>query len=67
MVASTLDVKKRAWFKTGDNQQRQEPNWAVVEKRLISETAPKNRDIIRDNALLILSCDLLYLNLADVC
>lgn len=66
-VTNMLDAKKREWLESGDGQWRQEPNWTAVEKRLLAETAPKNRNIIRENALLLLSCGLLYLDLADAC
>ncbi len=67
MVANIINAKKRVWLETGDGRRRREPYWAVVKKRLVAETAPKNRDIIRKNTLLFLSYGLLYLDLADAC
>lgn len=37
MIASMLDVKKRVWFKIENNQQRREPNWAIVKKKLMQK------------------------------
>lgn len=37
-------------------------NWTAVEKSLLVEITPKNHNIIGENALLLLSYGLLYLD-----
>lgn len=39
-----------------------EPNWVKIEKNLLLEISPTNKDIIQENALLLLNYGLLYLN-----
>ena len=63
-----LKAQKREWLELGnDGVWQQEPNWLVIKKILLAETAPKNRAIVRENALLLLSYSLLYLDFADAC
>lgn len=65
-VASMLKTKKKEWLEL-ENDQPQEPNWSMVEKELLAEIAPKHRNIVQENAMLLLSCGLLYFDLADAC
>ncbi len=44
-----------------------EPNWVKIEKDLLSEISVANRDIIRENALLLLNYGLLYLDFHNAC
>ncbi len=62
-VGAALRVKKQQWANLED--QPLEPNWVKVEKDLLSEISPINRDIIRKNALLLLNYGLLYLDFND--
>ncbi len=64
-VAAALRAKKEQWANLED--QPPEPNWVKVEKDLLSEISPTNRDIVRENALLLLNYGLLYLDFNDAC
>ncbi len=64
-VAAALKAKKKQWANLED--QPPEPNWVKVEKNLLSEISLTNRDIVRENALLLLNYVLLYLDFNDVC
>lgn len=43
------------------------PNWDEVETELRAEFTSHSRDIYRENALIIISCGLLYLDFRDAC
>ncbi len=64
-VAAALRVKKEEWANLGD--QPPKPNWVKIEKDLLSEISVTNRDIVRENALLLLNYGLLYLDFNDAC
>ena len=64
-VAIALAERKEEWANTIPLPS--EPNWIATEKQLLSEFSQKHRDVIRENALLLLSCGLLYLDFVDAC
>lgn len=64
-VAAALRAKKEQWANLED--QSTEPNWVKIEKDLLSEISPTNRDVVRENALLLLNYGLLYLDFNDAC
>ena len=64
-VAAALRAKKEEWVNLED--QPPEPNWVKIEKDLLSEFSIANRDIARENALLLLNYGLLYLDFNDAC
>ncbi|MCJ1269238.1 hypothetical protein MMC22_009128 [Lobaria immixta] len=49
------------------NRSPREPDWIKIQKELALKLAPKYRDVVRENALLVLSYGLLYLDIADAC
>lgn len=49
------------------NRSPPEPDWIKIQKELVLELAPKYRDVVRGNALPMLSYGLLYLDIADAC
>lgn len=67
-VDTMIDAQKKEWSESRDNDgERQQPYWSAIRKTLLVETALQNRDIIRENALLLFSYDLLYLDFVDAC
>lgn len=44
-----------------------EPNWVKVQKDLLSKISPTNRDIVQENAVLLLNNGLLYVDFNDIC
>ena len=64
-VAAAFRAKKEQWANLED--QPPETNWVKIEKDLLSEISPTNRDVVRENALLLLNYGLLYLDFNDAC
>ncbi|WP_375449214.1 hypothetical protein [uncultured Nostoc sp.] len=64
-VAAAYKAKKEEWANLED--QPLEPNWVKIEKDLLSEFSIANRDIARENALLLLNYGLLYLDFNNIC
>ncbi len=52
-MATALKAKREQWANLED--QLLEPNWVKVKKDLLLEINPTNRDIVRENALLLLN------------
>lgn len=48
-------------------EQQLEPKWNAIEKELLLDFSYKHRNVVRENALLLLSFGLLYLDFVDAC
>ncbi len=68
-VIATLSDRKEEWFGSIEerNTSEPEPNWDDIKRELQSSINMQNRDIVRENSLLITSLRLLYLDFADAC
>ncbi len=68
-VIATLSDRKEEWFRSIDerNTSESKPNWDDIKRELQSSINMQNRDIVRENSLLITSFGLLYLDFADAC
>ena len=64
-MATALRAKKENWANLED--QPPEPNRVKIEKDLLLEIGTTNRDVVRENALLLLNYGLLYLDFHDAC
>lgn len=65
-VEITLAAEKDEWRikkKKGDRQ----PNWVNRRVKLMENIFKGLQDLVRENALLLASCGLLYLDFADAC
>lgn len=63
-----LATRKVEWEATQDlSESLPEPNWDEVETKLSAELTSRSRNIHRENALIIISCGLLYLDFRDAC
>lgn len=61
-------MRKVEWEATQDlPASLPKPNWDEVETKLSAEITSRSRDIHRENALIIISCRLLYLDFQDAC
>lgn len=64
-AAVALLEKKQVWVDRGEQQP--EPKWNAIEKELLLDFSRKHRNVVRENALLLLSSGLLYLDFVDAC
>ncbi|MCJ1343041.1 hypothetical protein MMC31_001230 [Peltigera leucophlebia] len=68
-VIATLSNRKEEWL--GSVEERDtpepEPNWDDIKKKIYQSTNIQNRDIVRENSLLITSLSLLYIDFAEAC
>lgn len=68
-IAKALTGRKEEWLGASEERDTPEPgpNWDEIRKELTSSISMQNRDVIRENSLLITSLGLLYLDFADAC